>query len=115
MNFVNCFRQFLVIGDVPAFMSKKITNLVPVTPGTELLFKKSSFEKDLSQRLVPTIDIQPIEVMPHEAHSGAGFMFKRGDDDSGGYIALKLLAHDLSEDINELFSEKLLKKQKIVV
>lgn len=85
-------------------MKKKKSLLVDVVPGTLLSFQVSDFEKDLSQRLIPTIDTQPIEMQPHTAFSGAGFMFKRGDDDSGGYIALKLLDCDLTEDVNHLFS-----------
>lgn len=84
-------------------MSRKKSSLVDVVPGTQLTFQVSDFEKDLSQRLVPTIDTQPIEMHPHTAFSGAGFMFKRGDDDSGGYIALKLLDRDLTDDVDDFF------------
>lgn len=103
------------VGEIPAFMIPKISKLVNVRPGTKLFFKRSNFEKDLSQRLVPALDIQPIEIKPHTAFDGAGFMLKIGDENSGGYLALKLLARDLSEDVKKLFSKESFKKQKINV
>lgn len=85
-------------------MSNKKSTLVTTEPGTELVFRRSSFEKDLEKRVLPMIDTQPIETKPSTDFSGAGFIFKRGDEDSGGYVALKLVPRDLTGNMDDVFA-----------
>ena len=64
-----------------------------------LNFGPTDLIKDAAQTTIPFLDIQPVVTNPPFPLSGAG-IFHKGSDESGGFVALRVITYDFSNHLN---------------
>ena len=82
--------------DIPTRLQSRA---VPDSRSNQYLhFAPTDLHKDAAQSTIPFLDIQPVEPKPPVPIAGAG-IYHKGRDESGGFIALKLITYNFSRHL----------------
>lgn len=99
--------QITIFSELPFQDSHVISNLKHHTSGADefVKFTTSDLKTDFGQNVVPFIDTQPVSSKQSVPLSGAGVIYRKGEKDTEGYIALKIFTYDFEPSISASIKE----------
>ncbi|XP_057324916.1 uncharacterized protein LOC130667398 [Microplitis mediator] len=78
---------------------KSYNNIPDSESYSRVMLTHSNVTDDVGQSTIPYFDIQPVFPIPRVALDGIG-LYHRGNGESGGFLSLKVITHDISKYLN---------------